>query len=346
MNSFEDLHTSLQSIGKRRLIFSGMAILFSEIVSARAFDVLSLSFIESWFQRKTEEYQEEYLLNLAWQYQEELLRIISKSFPEMHILFQNPSLKKHLLRVGYIRLYLQNFPISSSNASRSILSAEDILIPSDILLGPVAVGNSSYRVRLPRMFQKNSLEPFDIISPENRAIVINGTYGVYDNEICQELTIDGKPTGRYLLLSHGDYVEIPTLPFNQGSREKKDDSVNNFLFPRAIVDSRWMRLCSQVARELGESVWKNFSRGKSALHSLSLYGKNMPRFTQFDAIPAEYMIADVFMKSAKNPEFGHRAFAFRKDNNWYLADPYSHKEIVSSGFYRRRGDIISIVAFR
>ncbi len=156
----------------------------------------------------------------------------------MHILFQNPSLKKHLLRVGYIRLYLQNFPISSSNASRSILSAEDILIPSDILLGPVAVGNSSYRVRLPRMFQKNSLEPFDIISPENRAIVINGTYGVYDNERCQELTIDGKPTGRYLLLSHGDYVEIPILPFNQGSREKKDDSVNNFSFPRAIVDSR------------------------------------------------------------------------------------------------------------
>jgi len=47
MNSFEDLHTSLQSIGKRRLIFSGMAILFSEIVSARAFDVLNLSFIES-----------------------------------------------------------------------------------------------------------------------------------------------------------------------------------------------------------------------------------------------------------------------------------------------------------
>ena len=72
----------------------------------------------------------------------------------------------------------------------------------------------------------------------------------------------------------------------------------------------------------------------------------MPRFTQFDAIPAEYMIADVFMKSAKNSEFGHRAFAFRKDNNWYLVDPYSHKEIVSSGFYRRRGDIISIVAFR
>lgn len=346
MNSFEDLHTSLQSIGKRRLIFSGMAILFSEIVSARVLNMLNLNFIESWFQRKTEEYQEEYLLNLAWQHQEELLWIIRKSFPEMHILFQNPSLKKHLLRVGYTKLYLQNFPISSSNSSRSVLSLEDILIPSDILLAPVAVGNSSYRVSLSRALQKNNLEPFDIISPENRAIVINGTYGVYDDERCQELTIDGKPTGRYLLLSHGDYIEIPTLPFNQGSREKKDDSVNNFLFPRAIVDSRWMRLCSQVARELGESVWKNFSHGTSALHSLSLYGKNMPKYQKFEMIPMDYTIADVYMKSAKNPEFGHRAFAFRKNNQWYLIDPYSHKEIVSSEFYRRRGDIISILAFR
>lgn len=63
-------------------------------------------------------------------------------------------------------------------------------------------------------------------------------------------------------------------------------------------------------------------------------------------IPMEYTIADVYMKSAKNPEFGHRAFAFRKNNQWYLIDPYSHKEIVSSEFYRRRGDIISILAFR
>lgn len=294
-----------------------------------------------------EEYQEWYLLSLIPSQQQELFVVIKKSFPEMQFLSGDSHFQWHLLRVGYTKLFLQNFPIPTSTQSKSILSGEDIFVPSEVLLRPVAIWNTAYRVVFPKNIQNKTLEPYDIISPENHAIVINGSYGVYDNERCAELTIDGKLTGRFLMLSHGDYVEIPTMLHSKPQNNTEDMVfTSSFTFPKAIVDSRGMRLCSQVARELGESVWKNFSRGISALHSLSLYGKNMPRFSKFDAIPSEYTVADVFMKSTKNPEFGHRAFAFRKDNSWYFADPYSHKEVVPLEQYRRKNDIISILVFR
>lgn len=142
-----------------------------------------------------------------------------------------------------------------SAQSKSILSGEDIFVPSEVLLRPVAIGNSAYRVVFPKSIQNKTLEPYDVISPENHAIVINGSYGVYDNERCAELTIDGKPTGRFLTLSHSDYIEIPTILHSKTQKDIENPMfTGSFVFPKAIVDSRGMRLCSQVARELGESI--------------------------------------------------------------------------------------------
>lgn len=51
------------------------------------------------------------------------------------------------------------------------------------------------------------------------------------------------------------------------------------------------------------------------------------------------------MRSASHPLFGHRAFAFRDAGVWMVVDPYSHAQPISAAQYRRRSDIVTIVAF-
>ncbi|NVP17236.1 hypothetical protein HUU51_00820 [Candidatus Gracilibacteria bacterium] len=163
-------------------------------------------------------------------------------------------------------------------------------------------------------------------------------------EGCREYTYDGKPTPRFLKINHGDFIEM--LPIENTSELSFGKSVlpSDFVFPNSIIKDD-MPQCSQVARELGEKVSKPFTRGDSAINSLKMYPKNQTRFKSFSSIPEQYKIADVFMNSKKHAMFGHRAFAFRENGDWFVIDQFSHKYIVPISNYRRKSDIIEIVVF-
>lgn len=211
-----------------------------------------------------------------------------------------------MLRIGYTGLYLAQLPSPTPTIAKNTISIEDILLPSENHLRTVTIGNSPYRIVFPKNFQGKSLEPFDIISPENQAIIINGSYGVYDGERCREYTINGIATNRFLKLSHGDYIEISSFLSNKTGLAidaKVEEAVFRFTMPKSKIGSDGIPLCSQVARELGESTGRPFSHGNSALDSLRLYTKIIPKFSKLEDIPKEYVFADVFMKSNKHPTY-------------------------------------------
>lgn len=336
------------NISRRKLILWWLGWVFSHTIFARVHSLLIIEGIEKWFIATTEEYQESYLLSLSPEQQEKLIGLIEKYLPDIYQNYIHTNLLGHMLRIGYTGLYLRNLPLPSPTIAKNTISIEDILLPSENHLRTVAIGNSPYRIVFPKNFQGKSLEPFDIISPENQAIVINGSYGIYDGERCREYTINGIATNRFLKLSHGDYIELSSIPSTRTalSIDSKMEATSQFTMPKSKIGNDGIPLCSQIARELGESTGRPFSHGNSALDSLRLYARAIPKFSKLENIPKEYMFADVFMKSNKHPTYWHRAFAFRSQESWNFIDPFSHKQIVPAEQYRRKNDIIAIVAFK
>ncbi|MDD2907552.1 MAG: hypothetical protein PHH98_02825 [Candidatus Gracilibacteria bacterium] len=342
----KDIFTIDNEVDKKRrsLILGAFFGLVCENVKAKTQNFLDLPEIEPDFIKKTEEYQEMILSNLPEKQKNELLSLIKQILPDAYKYFINTPFESHLLRIGYYHLYIHyKLQIPSHSSNLSSITGKDIFFQTKTpFREPILLINKTFRVILPKN-NKKALEPFDIISPENGAIVINGSYGVYEDELCREYTFDGKPTSRFLKINHGDFVEMLPIENSKEIDFGKTILPSDFRFPSSIVKDD-MPQCSQVARELGQKLGRPFLQGKSALNSLSMY-KKVPKYETFDSIPENYNIADVFMNSRKNPFFGHRAFAFRENGVWYVVDPYSHKDIVSSNNYRRKKDIIKIIVF-
>lgn len=194
-----------------------------------------------------------------------------------------------------------------------------------------------YQAHLPKNL--HTIGPFDVIPAEQDTIVINGTYGRFDSDVCQELTWNGRPTGRILNIKHGDCVELPS-----GILQKSEVTINGIPFPRAEINPKTgIPQCSKAARTVAKSLGVSIAQGDSAFNSLKLYGKNIARFTSFDSIPKTVRFADIFMRSKKNVNEGHRAFGARHENSWIIFDPYSHDEPVQLSGYKRKNDIIAII---
>lgn len=330
---------------RRSLIVWALFWLVSNWVFAKIKNIIKLPEIEPDFIKKTEEYQEQRLYWLWEKEKQELLSLIKQVLPDAYNHFINTEFESHLLRIWYYHIYihtkLQN---PNHNLSMSSITWKDIFFQTKSpFREPLLLINKTFRVVFPKNIKK-PLEPFDIISPENWAIVINWSYWVYDDELCREYTYDWKPTTRFLKLNHWDFVEM--LPIENSSQLDfwKTILPSDFEFPSSIVKDD-MPQCSQVVRELWEEVGRPFTRWDSALSSLHMYGKKQARFKDFSSIPEQYKIADVFMNSRKHKQFWHRAFAFKEDNNWFVIDPFSHKNIVPINQYRRKNDIIEIIVF-
>ena len=330
---------------RRSFVIGALFWLVANDVSAKVKTLISAPEIEPWFISKTEEYQEMVLSNLPEKQKTELLSLIKQVLPDAYNHFINTEFETHLLRIGYYHLYIHHtLQAPNHNVSMSSITWKDIFFQSKSpFREPILLINSTFRVILPKN-NKKPIEPFDIISPENSTIVINGSYWVYDNEQCREYTYNWKPTPRFLKISHWDFVEMLPIENSKQLDFWKTILPNDFQFPNSIVKDD-MPQCSQVARELWQKLWRPFVQWDSALNSLRMYGKKQARFKSFSSIPERYNIADIFMNSRKNPLFWHRAFAFKENDNWFVIDPYSHKDIVPANNYRRKNDIIEIIVF-
>jgi len=333
------------NIKRRSLVIGGLFWLVSNDVLSRVQNLIKAPEIESGFIWKTEEYQEHVLSRLPEKQKNELLSLIKQVLPDAYNSFVNTEFEPHLLRIGYYHLYIHHNlqkPVKSN--FMSIITWKDIFFQTKSpFREPIMLINRTFRVIFPKNIKK-PLEPFDIISPENSTLVINGSYWVYDNEWCREYTYDGKPTPRFLKINHWDFIEMLPIENTLELSFWKSVLPSDFVFPNSIIKDD-MPQCSQVARELWEKVGKPFTRWDSAINSLKMYPKNQTRFKSFSSIPEQYKIADVFMNSKKHAMFWHRAFAFRENGDWFVIDPFSHKYIVPISNYRRKSDIIEIVVF-
>lgn len=294
-----------------------------------------------WLTGKYEEYQEDFLMALDERTKQALLSAIKHNNPELYQHFAHrKNLEWHLLRVGYMELaYFRKIPKPQYQIPGKDLGKENIFSP--IHLTGIRESNIQwhtwYQAHLPKNLR--TIGPFDVIPAEQDTVVINGTYGRFDSGACQELTWNGRETGRILNIKHGDCIELPF-----GILQKSETTINSIPFPRAEINpATGIPQCSKAARTVANSFGVSIAHAGSAFASLKLYGENYPRFTSFDSIPERIRFADIFMRSKKNINEWHRAFGARYKKSWLIFDPHSHKEPVQLSGYKRKNDIIVII---
>lgn len=235
----------------KKTLALGASFALSESVSAKARTTLKPLPAYDGLLSKTEEFQESFLSALPDSEKRELLDRIAAAFPDAFAKYASGPLVGHLLRTGYVALSLGNLPLPGKFPTSVSATAQDVLVPfsSSILRSP-APGNASYRASFAANMPRH-VEPFDLIPAETRAIAINGNYGVFEDGRCREHTWDGKSAERFLLLSHGDVVEIPAMDAVRNSDAWLGTGIR---MPKAAINAATgTPLCSQVARTLGES---------------------------------------------------------------------------------------------
>ena len=139
--------------------------------------------------KKTEEYQEAFLLALPEAEKSALLSKIRRLRPDAVSKLLAQGETAHVLRTGYVALKLGESRIPRNPSAGAAVGAAEILMPSQSPLRPPMPANVSYRASFFRNMPEK-VEPFDLFASENRALAINGNYGAFDGGSCREHTWD------------------------------------------------------------------------------------------------------------------------------------------------------------